>query len=1033
MSEEILKALTQLFAIITKQDEGVTEVERLFVVNFFKQRLNKEAVDEYLALYEDFLVEKKRKPRRERAKKEGEEVSEERKEKRAKLTSMKDSVRTLAICKKINKTLTQKQKVIVLFELLELVNSDNNFSPQRKEILNTISSVFNISEEEYDIAQSFVTSHDLFSIQSDDIIYASHLTENSNNNRNIHSEMMDGHLFCLNVKSVDLYFLKYVGNDEINLNGQILRTNGIYLFSQGSTIKPAKDATIYYSDFISHYSRDEEFVPISFNCNNLDFQFPNGHIGLRNVNLSENKGQLIGIMGASGAGKTTLLNVLAGIESPSSGEVLINGIDIHKQPDEVKGVIGYIAQDDILLEELTVFENLYYNAKLCFNDNSEQEIKDKVQDTLTSLGLDHIQHLKVGNVLNKKISGGQRKRLNIALELIREPALLFVDEPTSGLSSKDSENVIDLLKELSLKGKLIFVVIHQPSSDIYKMFDTMIIMDTGGYQIFYGNPVEAIIHFKTATNQINSERGQCHECGNVNPEQLFEIVEARVVNEYGQTTPNRKVSPPEWTTLFTEEVKFTKHEDETEKPPNSLRIPPILKQWFIYTARDLKTKISNTQYLIINLGQAPLLAVVLALILRYNNAENDTLYLFRYNGNYPAFLLMSIVVALFMGLTVSAEEILKDRKILRREQFLDLSKSSYLLSKIGILFTLSAIQTISFALIGNWILGIHETTFSFWLILFTSSCFANILGLNISASFNSAITVYILIPLLLIPQMVLSGALFSFDKLNEHISHKKYTPIIADVMASRWAFEAIAVEQFKRNPYEKLLYKLDRKISKFSFFPTYASSELKGILSNCKTNFIEKGELDLNNKKDFALLKNELQLYIKKSKINSIDINKLASLEYNERSHNVFLNVIDEIKKLYNDQVNIQKHKKEQKLKAINKFLSKKDKGVNDLMNLHYNESLEEIVKNLNGTHRTIRNDKEIIQMIDPIFNIDEKTNQLNYRNHFFAPYKQLFGKTFDTFKFNVIVLWIMIFMLFLSLYFNVFKKIIDIFNHSNT
>ena len=417
---------------------------------------------------------------------------------------------------------------------------------------------------------------------------------------------------------------------------------------------------------------------------------------------------------------------------------------------------------------------------------------------------------------------------------------------------------MDLLKELALKGKLVFVVIHQPSSDIYKMFDTMIIMDTGGYQIFYGNPVEAIIHFKRASNQINSERGQCHECGNVNPEQLFEIVEARVVNEYGQTTPDRKVSPPEWTGLYNDEVKITKYDDETEKPPNSLKIPPIVKQWFIYTARDLKTKISNTQYLIINLGQAPLLAVVLALILRYNNAENDSLYYFRYNGNYPAFLLMSIVVALFMGLTVSAEEILKDRKILRREQFLDLSKSSYLLSKIGILFTLSAVQTISFSLIGNWILGIHDTTFSFWLILFTSSCFANILGLNISASFNSAITVYILIPLLLIPQMVLSGALFSFDKLNEHISHKKYTPVIADVMASRWAFEAISVEQFQNNPYEKHLYLLDRKISSSSFYPTYVVSELKSILNDCRASLSSDGKLSVSDKKDFVLLKNDM-------------------------------------------------------------------------------------------------------------------------------------------------------------------------------
>jgi ABC-type multidrug transport system ATPase subunit len=275
----------------------------------------------------------------------------------------------------------------------------------------------------------------------------------------------------------------------------------------------------------------------------LEKQFPNGVIGLRDINISEGPGKLIGIMGASGAGKTTLLNVLSGIDKPTAGTIKINGIEMFSgDKEKVKGAIGYVSQDDLLIEELTVYQNLYYNAKLCFADLSEEELDERVMGTLSNLGLDQSKDLRVGTVLDKTISGGQRKRLNIALELIREPAVLFVDEPTSGLSSRDSENVIDLLKELSLKGKLIFVVIHQPSSDIYKMFDKMMIMDVGGYPIYYGPPVEAVTYFKAATNQVGADKGQCQTCGNVNPEQIFNIIEAKVVDEYGEFTSKRKVT-----------------------------------------------------------------------------------------------------------------------------------------------------------------------------------------------------------------------------------------------------------------------------------------------------------------------------------------------------------------------------------------------------------------------------------------------------------------------------------------------------------
>ena len=215
-----------------------------------------------------------------------------------------------------------------------------------------------------------------------------------------------------------------------------------------------------------------------------------------------------------------------------------------------------MAQDDLLFEELTVFQNLFYNAKLCFGNLDEPAIIEKVNDTLRSLGLYETRNLHVGSPLDKTISGGQRKRLNIALELIREPSVLFVDEPTSGLSSRDSENIMDLLKQLALKGKLVFVVIHQPSSDIFKMFDDLLILDQGGYPVYKGNPVESIVYFKTVIGHANCEESECPTCGNVNPEQIFNIIESNIVDEEGNFTEIRKKSAEDWNLIYKEKNRF---------------------------------------------------------------------------------------------------------------------------------------------------------------------------------------------------------------------------------------------------------------------------------------------------------------------------------------------------------------------------------------------------------------------------------------------------------------------------------------------
>jgi ABC-type multidrug transport system ATPase subunit len=1014
MSEEILKALTQLFAIITKQDGGVTENERQFVITFFQTELDRATIQEYLDLYDNFSGYNK-------------QGGDDEKNK---LTSVKDSVKTLGICKKINKTLAQKQKAVVLIKLLELVGSDKNFTAQRMEIINTVSTVFNIVQEEYKLIETFVVSQKIEELSFSDILIVDKKeTKSAELQKHIHGHI-EGALVFMRVRSVDMYFVKYLGNESNVLNGFAMQPNRVYLFSHGSTIKTQEGDALYYSDTVAHFNEDLKTTKLSFNANIEEFKFPNGAIGLRNVVISEGPGKLLGIMGASGAGKTTLLNVLAGLEKPSKGSLLINGFDIHHQKEKIQGVIGYVSQDDLLIEELTVYENLYYNAKLCFAHFTEEEIHQRVMSVLENLGLDQRKDLKVGNPLEKTISGGQRKRLNIALELIREPAVLFLDEPTSGLSSRDSENVIDLLKELSLKGKLIFVVIHQPSSDIYKMFDKMIIMDTGGYPAYYGPPVEAITYFKKATLQVDSNRGQCETCGNVNPEQIFNIIEAQVVDEYGQPTNKRKVTPPQWFDMYSQRFRLNRIEDVNEEPPKTLNIPGKLKQTVIFATRDFFSKISNKQYLLINFLEAPVLALILAFIIKYKSAPGGKEYIFRFNENFPAFLLMSIIVALFMGLTVSAEEIIRDRKILKRESFLNLSWNSYLLSKLVILFSLSALQTLTYVVIGNLILEVKGMNLAFWLILFSTSCLANVLGLNISSAFRSAVTVYVMIPLLLIPQMILSGLLFSFDKLNNLISTKGKVPIVADLMASRWAYEALAVHQFTRNDYEAPFYEYEREQSKADFKAGNLADELKRRNRRVLDNLPPESD-SIKNKlqADLDLIAHELAKESFREGLEKVDLAKTLTVTGYDKAAGQQLDAyFDNYRKHYQKKYNENVALMEKKMS----FYEKNGFSINEAKNNYYNEDLADLVKNVLVKERALEYKGELIQQIDPVFQSPRPAHLLDYRTAFFLPEKNLLGASIPTFWFNTLVIWIMTAFLYIALYFEWVRKLVDSFGSVN-
>jgi len=1008
MSEKILETLMQLFALIAKPQADDTERKGV-VEAFLKRLLNQELVKVYLAKYDEAYEE---------ARKKLEKSSAERREGAI-------AIRIRKLCKDINEQgqLDQEQRIVVVIQALEFCKSGSNeVSPLERGFISTLAEGLNITEDEYSFIESFVLNSfdnipDNQNILLVDGNEACKLTET----KHVYKELLKGQIWFLFVPSVRMYFARFKGSGELSMNGQLLQEEKVYPFSQGSSIKGYKIKPVYYWDVTMQFLKEEfKASRVVYEVNNIEYRFKSGKVGIHHMSFREESGRMVGIMGASGAGKSTLLSVLNGTNPPFDGEVLVNGVSIHKESEEVKGLIGYVSQDDLLIEELTVFENLYYNAKLCFDNLTDEEIIAKVDTTLKNLGLFEIRDMKVGSPLNKKISGGQRKRLNISLELIREPAIMFLDEPTSGLSSRDSENILDLLKDLARKGKLLFIVIHQPSSDIFKMFDKLIILDTGGYLIYNGNPIESIEYFKKKIEQANYNESECYVCGNVNPEQIFNIVETRVFTENGQPTDTRRISPADWSNLYKAEAREDVIERGTVIPEINFKTPNKIKQFIVFVKRDVLSKVADSQYMLLTLLEAPVLAFLLAFLIRYfeKSAQNPKYTLFS-NENLPVYIFMSVIVAIFMGLTVSAEEIIKDRKILKREAFLNLSWNSYLLSKVFVQLTISAIQALTFVLIGNAITGIKGMWFEYWIVLFSCWAGANIMGLVISDSFKAVATIYMWIPFLVIPQIILSGVMVKFEKLNPIVTTPVSIPFYGEFITARWGYEALAVKQFKDNRYEKQFYAYDKSISKAKFKRDWWYDAM-----NRNLDYISNG-LSGNISDEFTgklrIVYNEFKK--EKELLPDIRFDYLESLTPEKITADVVIAAqadLELIKKAYIAHYNNINTRREN---LLNKLQSENKEEFFKLRNAYTNEKLEEFVINRNETQSTIEYKGEIFQNREPIY-MDPNFNFI--KAHFYAPVKKIFGLSVDTFVVNILVLWVITIGLYMILSFRLLKKLLD-------
>ena len=817
------------------------------------------------------------------------------------------------------------------------------------------------------------------------------------NRPEFHSSLVIYHL-----QELDSYFLMLAEGQCLSADSISIPSLVPYLLQPGFILRDTNGMRIYHAEVAAAF-QDESASAVIFQADGLEFRYPKSDSGLHNFSVLETGGKLVGIMGASGAGKSTLLGILNGQAPPDSGRLTINGIDLYRDAGRLEGVIGYVPQDDLLFADLTVFDNLFFNASLCLADLGEQERTDRVEHLLDELHQLPTRDLMVGSPLDKSISGGERKRLNIALELIREPAVLFVDEPTSGLSSADSENVMALLKAQAAKGKLVIVVIHQPSSRIFKMFDSLWLLDKGGRPIYTGNPLDAIVYFRTEIHQAGMDEYACPRCGSVNPEQILEIVEACRVDGNGRYTRERRISPDDWHQRYllhrSRADRSQQNEMEmTGEVEHRLRRPDIWGQFRIFFQRTLKGRLHNRQYLLINLLEPPFIALVAALVC---HGAWGTKYVFMDNGNLGNYFFISVIVALFLGMSVSAEEINRDQNILNRESFLHLSWLSYISSKAVYLALVVAIQMALFTLVGNTVLRIPDMYLSTWVVLFSCGVLSCLLGLNISASLRSAVNIYILIPLLLVPQIMLGGATVPYDEIMHRDAGSRNVPWAANIMPSRWGYEALLVQQYTSNKYMRLFFDDDCSATQTDYMIQLHIPEIRALADYPLLKTDNKNHRAESVRRLLAL-ENELLIQERSTGIRSGLTHDLfqpdaynAGTRDNVKDYLLLIN--EQYRKKHQDAVT----RKERTEKRLHDSMG--IDGTQAFKKINYNKDVASLALNTRSMETVRLSGKRLVQVVAPICQLPESASG---QAHFMSAVKRLGAWRVNTPLFNLAVLW---------------------------
>ncbi|MCF0207201.1 MAG: ATP-binding cassette domain-containing protein, partial [Bacteroidales bacterium] len=497
----------------------------------------------------------------------------------------------------------------------------------------------------------------------------------------------------------------------------------------------------------------------------------------------------VGIMGKSGSGKTTLLKTIAGIDKNFSGQIFK-----HTQNEDSDFHRAYLPQTTTAVPLFSVKQHLQQRLDfLQIRQNKEETISSALKMVELEEFADNIVAKSDGR--SWQISGGQQKRLGIAIEMLANPEVLVLDEPTSGLSSTDSLNIVSLLRKIARQQKIVIASIHQPDYETFMLFDKIILIDEGGYPIFYGSPTESAEYFRKVADKIDLESLlETH----FNPGVLLNIIGETKTTENGGT--ERKIPAEKWYNLF--KNNYAVPPKANIKSATKSKENPLLSFWNQLKFTTL-CEIKNKWRLFILLLIPPITSLAMSLISRHSLSES---YSYFSNPNVPAWLMMLLISAFFFGLVISGHEFIFLRQFHKNEHIISRRAISLALAKatkyliVSLVFATLLVVPAVFVIGCKFLCG--KLLIACWMLVLCG----NLLSLILSVFFKNVSTIYLLAPIIIILQMIFSGGLVQFDNFNQNFTNKEGKPYLADIMPIRWADEACMTAAFYENPIEMEIY-----------------------------------------------------------------------------------------------------------------------------------------------------------------------------------------------------------------------------------
>lgn len=449
---------------------------------------------------------------------------------------------------------------------------------------------------------------------------------------------------------------------------------------------------------------------------------------LNDISLAIKPREFIGLMGPSGCGKSTLLDALNGLRPATTGNVFINDLDLYQNFNALRRSIGYVPQKDILHDALTVERTMFYGARLRLPEKTSAEtMRGIIDEVITTVGL-----LEQRNTTFRQLSGGQQKRLSLALELITKPSFLFLDEPTSPLDPETTENMMMLFRRLADEGRIVVMVTHK--FEKFREMHQIVMLTKGGHLAYFGPPTEALDYFHC------DEPGEIYRyIGARDPLQLSRDFEN---SPYHARYVRSRISETESLSRTTGALQL----GTTEQPDGPERRAGF-DQWLTLTHRYLEVKLKDKRNTLLLLTQAPIVALLLAIIVGDSVNSSQTLFI-------------TAIVSIWFGANNAIREIVSEAAIYSRERLVNLKIPSYVFSKFAVLSGIALLQCVLFVgiLAGMGRLRV-EDFFSITLVLYLTSIAGISTGLFFSALVSSTEKAMSVLPLILIPQLLLGGYL----------------------------------------------------------------------------------------------------------------------------------------------------------------------------------------------------------------------------------------------------------------------------------